>query len=256
MRRIGRAAARALLLSSALGAGLAHAQANDASAAAPFGSPVEDERVFVHGLLNELEGRFGGADAAFRWDGEGWAGTDANRLWVKTEGTVVNGLTEGGQHELLYDRPVSPFWDLQAGLRYDVDSFASRGWGAVGIEGLAPQFFEFSATLYASDAGHFAAKIVGTYEVMITQRLFLEPQVELNAYTKPDPARAVASGLSDVDTGLRLRYEFSRKFAPYLGVVYERAYGPPPAPSGQGTAVIGQSRSGDWRFALGVRAWF
>jgi copper resistance protein B len=235
---------------------LGHAQTNQAKAAAPFGSPLEENRVFVHGLLDELEGRFGGVDPTFRWDGEGWIGTDRNRLWVKSEGSVANGVVEGGDHELLYDRPFSTFWDLQAGVRYDIDSFASRGWAAVGIEGLAPQFFQFSATLYASDAGHFAAKLVASYEALITQRLILEPLVELNAYTKPDPARGVASGLSDLDTGLRLRYEISRKFGPYLGVVYERAYGPAAPRAGAAPNLFNTSRSGDWRFALGVRAWF
>ena len=246
------------LAAGLLACALAHAEGGDASAAAPFGQPVADDRVYVHGLLDEFEGRFGGGpDPSFRWDGEVWAGTDTNRLWLKSEGFVQNGLVRDGDHELLYARPISTYFDFQAGVRYDLDSAASRGWAAVGIEGLAPYFFQFSATLYASDAGHFAGKVVLSYEELLTQRLIMEPLIELNAYTRADPARNVASGLSDLDAGLRVRYEISRKFAPYLGVVYERAYGPnmPYGPGFPGVAAEA-GRASDWRFALGIRAWF
>lgn len=227
----------------------ARAAADEMSDAAPFGEPVDDDRVFVHALLDELEGRFGSADIPFRWDGEAWVGTDTNRLWLKSEGFAVDGRMQDGDHELLYARAISSYFDVQAGIRYDLDSAAGRGWAAFGVEGLAPYFFHLSATLYASDAGHFAGKLLVSCEELLTQRLILEPLAELNMYTRPDRARDVGAGLSDLDAGLRLRYEISRKFAPYLGVVYQRAYGPGPADSLTG-------RSGDWRLALGVRAWF
>ncbi len=254
-------AARAVLfvgLAASVHPPVARSANDDWHAAAPFGMPVEDNRIFAHMLFDQLEGRFGGTEPGFRWDGEGWIGTDQNRLWLKSEGSVITGTAKMGQHELLYGRPVNSFWDLQAGLRYDLDSFPSRGWAAIGIEGLAPNFFQLSATFYASDGGHFAAKLLVAYEQLITQRLIVEPLIELNAYTESDPARNVASGLSDVDTGVRLRYEVSRKFAPYLGVVYERTYGPANQPVGVGigSPVEGTDRSGDWRLALGVRTWF
>lgn len=211
---------------------------------------MDDERIYWHALLDELEGRFGGATVPLRWDGEAWVGTDANRLWVKTEGFVVNGALQDGQHELLYDRPISPYFDLQAGVRYDLDSLAGRGWGAFGIEGLAPQLFEVSATLYASDGGHFAAKLLVAYDELLTQRLILQPLAELNIYTRADPARDVAAGLSDLDLGLRLRYEITRKFAPYVGVVYQRA---PGSPSLYEPSVT--TPTGAWRFVAGVRTW-
>jgi copper resistance protein B len=229
---------------------LVHAQAlgsPDSSPASPFGMAMHDERIYGHALFDELEGRFGGSDIPFRWDGQAWVGTDTNRLWIKTEGFAVHGVAQDGQNELLYDRPISPYFDLQAGVRYDLDSLAGRGWAAIGFEGLAPQFFQVSATLYASDAGHFAAKLVGSYDESLTQRLILQPLVELNFYTRADPARDVSAGLSDFDVGLRLRYEISRKFAPYVGAVYQRTNAAPPASSASETAV--------WRFAAGVRAW-
>jgi copper resistance protein B len=244
------------LASTLILSAVARAQTVDLNGAAPFGLPINDQRVYAHAMLNEFEGRFGGPDSAFRWDGEAWVGTDTNRLWLKSEGFVANGIVSDGDHELLYDHPISPFFDIQAGLRYDRDSFASRSWAAVGLEGLAPYFFQFSATLYASDAGHFAAKVEVSYEELITQRLILEPLAELNAYTRSDSARGVASGLSDMDIGVRLRYEVSRKFAPYLGVAYERTYGPPVLEMAASQGLTDTARSGEWRFAVGLRTWW
>jgi copper resistance protein B len=211
---------------------------------------MNDERIYLHALLDEFEGRFGSADSPFRWDGEAWVGGDTNRLWVKSEGFAVNGAVEDGDHELLYDRPISTYFDAQAGVRYDLDSRVGRGWAAVGIEGLAPYFFALSATLYASDAGHFAAKVVASYDQLLTQRLILQPLVELNAYTRADAARGVGAGLSDLDTGVRLRYEISRKLAPYVGAVYRRSYGPV-----SGSSAFETGRGGTWRVAAGLRAW-
>jgi len=243
------------MLALALGAASAPARAQHAAAsaataaateAAPFGPPVEDNMLYAHALLDELEGLFGGGqDPALRWEGAAWAGTDSGRLWFKSEGQMVNGRVEGGDQELLYSHPVSEFFDLQAGVRYDLDSGPGRGWGAIGVEGLAPYLFQVATTLYASDGGHFAARTRFSRELLLTQRLILTPSVELNAYTRQDPRRDVASGVSDIEAGLRLRYEISRKFAPYAGVVYERL---------RGTDAAGSSSG--WRAAVGVRAWY
>lgn len=156
-----------------------------------------------------------------------------------------------GSHQLLYDRPVTTYFDVQGGIRYDIDSGPSRGWAAFGIQGLAPQWFDVEATAYASDSGHFAARLQTFYDLLVTQRLILEPQIELNLYTKSDPGRRTGPGLSDVDAGLRLRYEFTRKFAPYIGVVFEDKFG--------GTASFARRQGesvNDVRFVLGVRSWF
>jgi copper resistance protein B len=230
----------------------AAASANDLSQSAPWGSPIEDRRAYLHVMLNQLEGRFGASGNSFRWEGEAWAGTDRNRLWLKSEGEVApDGSVEDGQQEVFYDRPITTYFDLQAGVRSDIDSAPGRTWAAFGIQGLAPYFFEVGATAYASSSGHYAAKLEVSYDQLLTQRLILQPQIEMNFYTKNDPARGVGSGLSDIDTGLRLRYEISRKFAPYVGVAYAGKFGPT-----RRLARAAGERSDDLRFVAGVRTWF
>ena len=245
------AAAFGASLLAAAGAAKAQTPGAAPNLAAPFGAPVEDRRIYWHGLLDQFEGRIGGENS-FRWDGQAWAGTDTNRLWFKSEGTVgSNGRVGDGIHEALYDRPISTYFDLQGGIRYDLDSGPSRGWAAFGIQGLAPQFFDVEATAYASDSGHFAARLKGSYDLLLTQRLVLQPEIEANFYTKSQPGRGIGPGLSDLDTGLRLRYEITRKFAPYIGVVLEDKFG--------GTAAFARREgesANDVRFVFGVRSWF
>ena len=202
----------------------------------------------MHVVLDQFEGRFGAANG-LRWDGEFWTGTDTHRLWFKSEGELQGGHIADGQHEILYDTPISTYFDLQAGVRYDLDERAGRGWAAFGVEGLSQYFFHVAATGYVSDTGHYGAKLFGSYDLLITQRLILQPAVELNLNTKSDTGRMVGAGVSDMDAGLRLRYEITRKFAPYVGVSYERKFGQTGrlAATGDKTDLL--------RLVLGIRAW-
>jgi copper resistance protein B len=214
--------------------------------------PVMDREIFAHLFFSELEGRFNGSSSEFRWEGQGWVGTDYDKLWIKSEGTLQgNGTLDDGQHQFLYSRAITTYFDLQGGLRSDIDSRPTRNWGALGIQGLAPYFFDLELTGYASGEGHLAAKLEASYDLLLTQRLILQPQVELNVYSKADPARMVGAGFSDIDTGLRLRYEIDRKFAPYIGVVYEGKF----RQTANFARRAGES-TGDVRFVLGIRTWF
>lgn len=251
---------RTLSLAAALVifAGPATAQSPTASTAMPgmeAGAampPVMDRGVFAHVLLDQFEGRTDGSRTDFRWDGQGWLGTDYDKLWIKSEGFVrSDGKVDDGRHEFLYDRAITTYFDLQGGLRADLDSRRTRNWAAFGIQGLAPLFFDLEATAYVSDQGHFAGRVQASYDLLIIQRLILQPEIELNLYSKADPARLVGAGLSDIDTGLRLRYEFSRKFAPYLGVAYEGKFG-----QTAGFARNAGEGTGAARFVFGVRTWF
>ena len=229
----------------------AHESDGEATEAAPFGAPVDDEHVFTHVLLNQFEGRFG-SGSAFRWSGEAWAGTDTDRVWLRSEGEAEaeGGDIRDGQQELFYARPISTYFNLQAGVRYDLDSGPGRGWLAFGVEGLAPYFFNVAATGYIGESGRLAAKFEASYDLLLTQRLILQPEIEMNFYSKSDPARLIGSGLSDIDAGLRLRYEIVRKFAPYIGVSYERKFG-----ETADFATAHGERADDVRLTVGVRMW-
>ena len=217
-----------------------------------FGQPVMDRGIFAHAILNENEGRWNGTNTEYRWDGEGWIGTDYDKLWIKSEGTLQsNGTLEGGEHQFLYSRAVTTYFDLQGGLRSDLDSRPTRNWAAFGVQGLAPYFFDLEVTGFVSGEGHLAGKLEASYDLLLTQRLILQPQIELNLYSKSDPARLVGAGFSDIDTGLRLRYELDRKFAPYIGVVYQGKFGQ----TANFARQAGESTS-DVRFVFGIRTWF
>jgi copper resistance protein B len=248
-RIIGLAAALVLV---ATAAAAQTAATNDPAAPEPGAMPpVMDRGIYAHAIFNQLEGRWNGSNPEFRWDGQGLIGTDYDKLWIKSEGTLSKGAVDDGQHQFLYSRAVTTYFDLQGGLRSDIDSRPTRNWAAFGIQGLAPYFFDLELTGFVSGEGHLAAKLEASYDLLLTQRLILQPQVELNIYSKADPARLVGAGFSDIDTGLRLRYEFDRKFAPYIGVVYQGKFGQ----TANFARQAGES-TGDVRFAFGIRVWF
>jgi copper resistance protein B len=230
----------------------ARAQSSTSAGHPDLGMPVMDNQLYAHLLFDQLEGRTNGPDTELRWDGEGWLGTDFDRLWIKSEGFYTeHGKLEDGDHEVLYDRPITTYFDAQGGLRYDLDSGPQRFWGAFGIEGLAPEFFNFQATGYARDAGHFAARVQGFYDLRLTQLIVAQPECELNFYSKKDPARAIGAGLSEIDTGLRIRYELSRKFAPYVAIAYHQKFGQSADFARQEGEIVH-----DLRFVFGVRIWY
>lgn len=211
-----------------------------------------DETVFAHLLFDQLEGRFGfNQGSTFRWQAEGWLGTDENRMWLLSEGRYGNNQLDDGIQQLLYGRAITTYFDALVGVRYDLDSLPGRGWGAFGIQGLAPQFFKVSAIGYVSGEGHLGARLEASYDLLITQRLILQPQVELSFYTKNDPARHVGAGLSELDAGLRLRYEITRQFAPYVGITYLGQYG-----ATANYVSAGGGATQQVRLTVGLRTWF
>jgi copper resistance protein B len=212
-----------------------------------------ENSVLAHARLDQFEGRSSGSESEFRWDGEGWIGTDMNKLWVKSEGFSDNSAVSDGDHEALYDRPIPRlrYFDAQVGARADLDSGPHRAWAALGIEGLAPGYFEIAPTLYIRDGGNVSGRVVASYDLLITQRWIAQPEAELNFYSKDDSGRRIGSGLSDLDAGLRMRYEFSRKFAPYIGFAYNGNYGN----TASYLRAAGETTS-DAQFVCGIRLWY
>ena len=184
-------------------------------------------------------------------DAYGWIGKDLNKLWIKTEVERVQGETEEVELQLLYSRAIYAFWDVQLGWRRDIKPKPKRDWLAIGLQGLAPYYFETDMALFIGDDNRFAARIDAEYEYMFTQRLVLSPEVELNLYSKDDPETGTGKGLADMSAGLRLRYEFRREFAPYIGINWSKQFGD----TADYTEAAGEEIS-DTRLVIGVRAWF
>ena len=161
------------------------------------------------------------------WEAQGWYGSDINKFWFKTEGAydVDADATDHSEVQALYSRAIAPFWDLQAGVRRDDSGSASRTHAVLGLMGLAPYWFEVDAAAFLSEHGDVSARLETEYELRFTQKVILQPRLELNYSFADDPALGIGKGLSDVGFGLRLRYEVRREFAPYVGVDWSRAYG-------------------------------
>ena len=159
------------------------------------------------------------------WDVQGWYGGDFNKLWLKSEGETLGNRTAGSKVEALWAHSILPFWDSQVGMRYDFSGGPSREWLAFGFQGISPLWFDIEATGYVGNAGRTAARLKTEYDLYFTQRLILRPEMELNGYGKADPQRQIGAGFSDGQFAVRLRYEFTRGFAPYVGFVYDRKFG-------------------------------
>jgi copper resistance protein B len=202
-------------------------------------------------LFDRLEAQDADDGDVLSWDFRGWAGRSANRLWIRSEGERTSATTEHAELQLLWGRPIARWWDLVAGARQDFRPGPSQGWAAFGIQGLAPYRFELEATAFVGKAGRAAARLEAEYELLITNRLILQPLIELNWYSQDDAARGVGSGFSSAESGLRLRYEFRREIAPYIGLTREKKFG--------GTADLARAAGIDThetRLVAGIRLWF
>ena len=202
-------------------------------------------------LIDQLEIRSTDGPDPFVLDGQLWIGKDLNKLWIKTEVERVDGETEEAELQALYSRAIAPYWDAQIGWRRDFRPKPERDWLAIGVQGLAPYFFEVDAALFIGESGRSAARLEAEYEFMFSQRLILSPEIEVNFYGKDDPAIGIGSGLSDIELGLRLRYEIRREFAPYVGINWSRKFGQ--------TADYAKTAGNDIKdtqIVAGVRIWF
>lgn len=209
-----------LLLAASLGAPAA-AQTADAPVGMPAHEMLEDP--FNRSVVfDELER---GDSDVVRWDASAWLGYSFNRLALRTEGERDDGETERAELQLLWSHAFARWWDVVAGARADFEPGSSRSWAAFGFQGLAPYRFDLAATAFVAASGDTAARFEGEYDLLITPRLIVQPQLELNWYGQTDRERRIGSGWSSVEAGLRVRYELRREVAPYLGLVRERLVG-------------------------------
>lgn len=249
MKNVSTAILVALLLWLSQGS---HAETPPDGAPADWPEPIEDDRIVSFLLIDHLEYQDKDGDDAFAWEAEGWIGTDYNKIWIKMEGEKpVDDEVEAAEVQLLYSRLIAPFWDLQAGFRYDPEPDPSRSFAVLGVQGMAPYWFEVQAAAFISDDGDVSARFEAEYDILLTQRLIAQPLFEVNLAAQDVEELDIGSGFTDLELGLRLRYEIRREFAPYIGVSYERKLGE--------TADLAEAEGEDkdsFAIVAGVRFWF
>jgi copper resistance protein B len=202
-------------------------------------------------LIDQLEIWNASPNTGLAWDAVAWLGNDVNRLWLRSEGEYVDSHLESAEIEVLAGYSIAPWWDFVAGIRHDFKPGQSQDFLAVGVMGLAPYKFETDITAYVGEGGQTAARIQFEYETLLTNRLILQPKFEVNFYGKNDPQRDIGSGLSNSSIGLRLRYEISRQFAPYIGLTWDKNYGQ------TAEYLRAQSEStAELNVVAGIRFWF
>lgn len=212
---------------------------------------LADEHNFGALLVDRLERMNTNDGNVTAYDALAWFGRDYDRLVLKAEGDIAGGKLQDARTELLWGHAVATFWDTQLGARYDSGVGAGRGWLALGIQGLAPYWFDVEATAYLGEQGRSALRLAASYDLLLTQKLILQPRVEANLYGKRDAARAIGSGLSDGAAGLRLRYEITRQIAPYVGVEWAGKFG-----ETADFARAAGKKTDEARWVAGVRFWF
>ena len=207
---------------------------------------------FAQVIVNLAEYQVRRGRDGYRWDGEAWIGGDLDRLTIKSEGEgAAGGVLDTAEVQALYSRALDPYWNLQAGIRHDIRPGPSRSYATIGVEGLAPYWFDVEAAAFLSDKGDALARVTAWYDQRITQYWVLQPRLEANVAAQDMLAQGIGSGLSDAELGLRLRYERVREFAPYVGLSWERRFG--------STADLARGRgdgTGGFGVVAGVRTWF
>lgn len=221
------------------------------TAFAETAAPAEaHHRRTYHLLLGEFDYAREQGRGLFTWDADAWVGGDEHKLWLKSEGEIFGDKTEQAEVQALYSRNIGPFFDAQIGVRYDVEP-KGTAYLVAGVQGLAPYLLETELAAFLSEKGDVSLRFEQAVDLLLTQRLILQPHAEANIAFQDVPELRVGSGLSSLETGLQLRYELSRKFAPYVDVNYERAFGD----TKRFRRAEGEE-AGAWTLRTGVRLWF
>ena len=187
---------------------------------------MHDDENFAQFLGNRLEHRSDGKEQVVLWDFNAWYGGDYNKVFIESEGEWnTEGNTESANLEVYWNHSLTSFWDTQLGIRQDFAPGDNRTFLAGGVQGMSPYIVEIDATAYVSDEGDVSAVFEFEKDFNITQRLIIQPRLETEIAVQYVPEYNIGSGITGIETGLRLRYSITRKFEPYLGVSWERAIG-------------------------------
>jgi copper resistance protein B len=227
----------------------------------PHGMAMSTEpHRFSQVLFDQLEVRDTDEGRVLGWEASAWYGGDVNKMYFTTEGERLmapehdddDPATESAETRLAWSHAFAPYWDWQLGVRRDWQpDDPNRNWTSFGVQGIAPYQFEIDANLFIGEAGLTHLRVEAEYELMLTQKLVLAPSVEASVYGKEDRKLGIGHGLTDIEAGLRLRYEIRREIAPYIGVNWEKQYGD--------TADITRAAGGkteEGSAVAGIRVWF
>lgn len=215
------------------------------------GMDMADDDIYSRVMLDRVEAFHTRDSHGQAVDAQAWVGGDIDKLWFKVDGQRENGKLGATRTEALWNHAIATYWGLQTGIRHDFGGGPGRTWAAFGIQGLAPYWFGVQATGYIGQGGRTAMRFETEYDLFITQRLILQPNAKVNLYGSNDPERGIGSGLSDLETSLRLRYEFSRKVAPYIGVVWNSKFGRTASYARDSGSAVKETR-----LVAGIRIWF
>ena len=215
------------------------------------GHTVHDQAVHFFTLVDQLEWQSVEGASGLNLDSKGWIGRDRDRIWWRAEGDAEDGELGEAQAHVLYARQFSRWWDVVAGVRQDFEPGPAQTWAAFGVQGLAPYWFEVEVTGYVGASGRTHARLEAEYELLLTNRLILQPLVEAELYGKSDAPRGIGAGLSSTEAGLRVRYEFRRELAPYIGVAWNTKWG-----QTADFARAAGEETGGTRLVTGLRLWF
>ncbi|MDD1959681.1 copper resistance protein B [Pseudomonas sp. 39004] len=189
------------------------------------GHQVHDRALNWAVIVDQLEYQHVDNGSALNWNASAWVGGDIDRLWLRSEGEHEQGQTHKAELQALWGHAISPWWELVGGLRQDFKPASGQAWAAFGIQGTPLYGVELEATAYAGERQQTALRLEAAYAMLLTNRWILEPTLEANFFGRNDGGREQGTGLADSEVGLRLRYEISRGFAPYLGVSFNRLHG-------------------------------
>ena len=224
----------------------------DGNAYSHLSKPMMGDTDYLGALIvDRLEGVHAQDNFSMTYDWQAWYGQDYDKLVIRAEGEIDRGTFKNNRNEALWGHALTAFWDTQLGVRYDSGAGVDRTWGTFGVQGFAPYWIYIEATAYIGEEGRTAFRLETEYDVLITQKLILQPRVEMNFYSQRDPSRLVSSGLSNIEAGMRLRYEFNREFAPYIGVEWASTFG-----SAADMIKSQGNKAEETRFVAGVHFWF
>ncbi|MFN3423822.1 MAG: copper resistance protein B [Novosphingobium meiothermophilum] len=177
-------------------------------------------------ILDRMEHRSRNGKDGYAWEATGWIGNDYDRLAFDTQGEGTYGEPlERAEVWAAWRHAFDPWWNFELGVRQDLGHGPDRTYAVAGFRGLAPYWFEVGAHAFVSNKGDVHLRIDAEHDMRLTQRLIFQPAIEIDVAAQDVPELGIGAGIEKIELGARVRYEFAREFAPYVGVHWERKLG-------------------------------